>query len=165
MWSTTLTRRDHFHLQDLDGTGTCTVTGRHVTVALGDGTCDGDVAVLSVHVVSATSRVVTNLHSEILHRCLILLENLLTRNNLTNRLLQFLQFLHVVPESGFGGDDIGSEDSHSEDRRLGVLLGRDTTTDDFEFLQLSETLHDDRFESMILISVTICSLIFFICPH
>merc|ERR1719354_1314939 len=55
--------------------GTSTMTGCHVTITLSDGTCDGDVAVLPVHVVSSATRVVTNPDTKILHRCLILLEN------------------------------------------------------------------------------------------
>ena len=38
---------------DLDGVGPGSVPGSHVSVALGDGTVDGEVTVLSVHVVGA----------------------------------------------------------------------------------------------------------------
>ena len=38
---------------NLDGVGPGSVPGSHVSVALGDGTVDGEVTVLSVHVVGA----------------------------------------------------------------------------------------------------------------
>merc|ERR1719348_1981003 len=117
------------------------MTGSHVTVTLGDGSGDGDVAVLSVHVVGSTTGVVTNPHTKVLHRGLILLKDLFTGNNLSDGFLQFLQLLHVVPESGFGSDNIRSKDPHAKNWRLGVFLCWDTSSDDFEFLQLSETLH------------------------
>ena len=51
---------------NLDGVGPGSVPGSHVSVALGDGTVDGEVTVLSVHVVGAWSRVVSQPDTKIL---------------------------------------------------------------------------------------------------
>merc|ERR1719209_413975 len=52
--SAAFTCRNDLHLQDLDGAGTSTMTGSHVTVTLSDGTSHSDVPIFSVHVMGST---------------------------------------------------------------------------------------------------------------
>merc|ERR1712156_15904 len=164
--ATTFTCWNNYNFQDLDGAGTSTMTCSHIAVTLSDGTSHCDVAVLTVHVVCPTSGVITNPNSKILHRSLIFLKHLLTRHNFSHRFLQFLQFLHVVPETRFGSNNIRSKNPHAKYRGFGVLLSWHTSTNDLKFFQLAKTLHLHclNYSLMTLISVTICSLIFFICP-
>merc|ERR1711928_226664 len=96
--STAFTCWNFLHLQQ-DGASTSSMTGSHVTVTLGDGTSNSDIPVFPVHIMRSTSRVVTNPNPKVLDRGLILFKNLFAGNNFTNRFLQFLQFLHVIPES------------------------------------------------------------------
>lgn len=49
---------DGLDLEDVDSVGLGTMTGSHVTVGLGDGSSDGDITVLSVHVVVSGTGVV-----------------------------------------------------------------------------------------------------------
>ncbi len=57
---------DRLDLHDLDGVSARSVLGTHVSVALSDGTLGGQVSVLSVHVVCARARVVSQPDGEVL---------------------------------------------------------------------------------------------------
>merc|ERR1711962_160361 len=58
-----------------------------------------------------------------------------------NRFLQFLQLLHVIPKSGFSGNNIRGKNPHAEDWWFCVFFCWHTATDDLEFFQFSKTLH------------------------
>jgi len=92
-----LGRLNHLHLHDLDGAGSRAVTGTHVTVALGDGAGGSQVAVLAVHVVGATARVVAQPDAKVLDRRRSLLVHLLAQQNLSLGLLHFPQHGGKVP--------------------------------------------------------------------
>lgn len=66
-WPAALASCNLFHLHDLDGVRTGTVSGTHVSVALCDRAGSGQVPVLSVHVVSATSGIIAQPDAEVLH--------------------------------------------------------------------------------------------------
>lgn len=66
-WPAALASCNLFHLHDLDGVRTGTVSGTHVSVALCDCTSGGQVPVLPVHVVCATSGVVAQPDAKVLH--------------------------------------------------------------------------------------------------
>lgn len=54
-WPAALAGCNLLHLHDLDRVGPGTVSGTHVSVALGDGACGGQIPVFPVHVVGATA--------------------------------------------------------------------------------------------------------------
>lgn len=78
--------------------GTSAMAGSHVAVALGDGTADGQVAVLTVHVVSSRTRVITQPDAEVLDLQWSLLILALDGDNLTGGLLEFAQLAQEIPE-------------------------------------------------------------------
>lgn len=79
--------------------GTSAMAGSHVTVALGDGTADGQVAVLAVHVVSSRTGIITQPDAEVLDLQWSLLVLALDGDNLTGCLLEFAQLAQEIPES------------------------------------------------------------------
>ena len=50
-------------------------------------------------------------------------------DDLTSSLLDLAELLEEVPETGLGNDIVGSEESHAEKLRDGLLLGRKLTAD------------------------------------
>lgn len=125
---------DGLHLDDLDGVGTGTMTSAHVAVALCYGTTDRQVTVLAVHVVCARTGIVTQPDAKVLDfdwRCLV---NLLQGDNLASGLLELLQLAQEVPETGFGNNVVGSEDTHLVQRRLWLLLAWQLAANDLVFL-------------------------------
>lgn len=66
-WPAALASCNLFHLHDLDGVGTGTVSGTHVSVALCDCTSSGQVPVLPIHVVCATAGVIAQPDAKVLH--------------------------------------------------------------------------------------------------
>ena len=56
-------------------------------------------------------------------------------NDLSICLLDFSQLGEKVPESGFGNDCVGSEDSHAVEFRGWVGLGRQVAADDLVFVE------------------------------
>jgi len=128
--------RDGVHLDDLDGVGTGTVAGAHVAVALSDGTADGQVTVLAVHVVGARAGIVAQPDAEVLDLHGRRLVHLLDGHDLAGGLLELLQLAQEVPETGLGHDVVGSEDAHLVERRLGLLLAGQLAAHDLVLLQL-----------------------------
>ena len=79
---------DLLDLDDLDAIGLGAMASTHVSVALGDGPSDRVVAVLTVHVVVARARIVTQPHTEVLHHTGPRLEHL-QGNRVTIKILSF----------------------------------------------------------------------------
>lgn len=126
-----------FDLDDLDGVGTGTVTRGHVAVALSDGTANGQITVLAVHVVRTGARVVAQPDAEVLDAQRSLLQDALDRNDLSGGLLELTQLPQEVPEAGLGHDLVRCEDVHLEQLRVPILLGQLTPDDLQHFLELS----------------------------
>jgi hypothetical protein len=112
-WPAALASFNLFHLHDLDGVGTGTVSGTHVSVALWDCTSSGQVPVLPVHVVCATAGVTAWPDAKVLHAQGWLLKHLPAVHNLPGWLLHPLQLQHKVPEVGLGHHMVGCKDSHT----------------------------------------------------
>lgn len=108
----------------------------HVTVALSDSTSDGQVTVLTVHVVCTRTRVITQPDAEILDllRCALVLA--LDRDNLTGCLLEFAQLAEEIPEARLGDDVVWRKDDHLEEWRIFLLLRWQLAADDLVFLEL-----------------------------
>lgn len=113
-----------------------TMAGSHVTVALCNCASNGQVAVFTVHVVGARTRVVTQPDAEVLDLQRSLLELSLHRDDLAGGLLELTQLTQEIPESRLGNDVIRCEDDHLEEWRIWILLGRQFATDDLILLQL-----------------------------
>merc|ERR1711997_1058072 len=62
-----LSSGNNLHTDDLDSVGTGSVSSSHVPVALSDSLGDGEVPVLSVHVVGAGPGVISQPDAEVLH--------------------------------------------------------------------------------------------------
>lgn len=64
--STAFTSSNRFDSHDLNGVSTRAMTSAHVSVALCDGSLGGQITVLTVHVVCARARVVSQPDGEVL---------------------------------------------------------------------------------------------------
>lgn len=135
-----LIRSDGQHMREgdfhLDSMGTGTMASSHIPIALGDCVSDGQITVLSVHVVGSRTGIVTQPDAEVLDPDGSALVDLLDRHDLTGGLLELLQLTQEIPETGLGDDVVGSEDSHLVERSGRLLLGGQLAPDDFIFLQL-----------------------------
>ena len=127
----------HSRLDDLDRTVTSTVRSSHLLVALLHGAQKGHITVLLVHVVGSRARVVTQPNTEVLHLRSRLVDLPLTHaphthlvhsQNLSGSVLHLLQSVHEVPVAGLGSHSVRSEQSHSVDLGLGIVLRRKSTT-------------------------------------
>lgn len=94
----------------------------HVAVALGDCTSDGQVSVLTVHVVSSRTGIVSQPDTEVLDLQRSLFVLALDRDNFTSCLLELAELTQEIPETRLGNDVIWSEDDHPEEGRVLVLL-------------------------------------------
>lgn len=112
-----------------------------VLTARGDGIVGGDVTILSVHVVRAGTRIVTQPHTVILDTIGgIRFLNLFDLNNLTVGLLDFLETTQKVPEARLGHNVIGRKDGHSVERWVRVGLVHQVTTHNAILAQLKSNL-------------------------
>lgn len=136
MHTTCLRGWNRLHLDDLNGVGAGTMTSAHVTIALCDGTTNGQITVLAVHVVCARTRIVAQPDAEILDLDWRRFIYLLQGDDFAGGFLELLQLTQKVPETGFGDNVIGSEDTHFIQRRLWLFLAGQLTANDLVFLQL-----------------------------
>ena len=97
---------------NLDGVGPGPVPGSHVPVALGDGSGDGEVPVLTVHVVGAGPGVVSQPDAKVLDLKWLPFPDLLHGHDLTGGLLELPELPQEVPEAGLGNDLVGGKDPH-----------------------------------------------------
>lgn len=137
---------DWLDLEDVDTVSLGTMTGSHVTVALGDGSSDGVVTVLSVHVVVSGTGIVLEPDSVVLDGSGVLLELLLDREDLSVGLLHTTKHGDEVPETGLGDDMVGGEDLHLPDWSHWLLLRWDLASDNGVFVEnrLQTSSHDRR---------------------
>jgi hypothetical protein len=95
-----------------------------------DGISDRDVSIFSIHIMSASSRVVSQPNSVVLHsvRGFVFL-NLLYVNNFSVGFLHFSQSSGEVPEPWFSHYMVGRVDCHPIQRRIWVCLIGYSATD------------------------------------
>lgn len=115
-------------LDDLDVASHGSVSAGHIVVHLTDGTVEGDISVLLVHVVGAASASVAQPNSEVLDLGRVLLEDLGDIEDLATSSLSLGERLHVVPELGLGHNLVAGEDLHSINLRARVLGSGSSTT-------------------------------------
>ena len=126
---------------DLDGSGTAAVTAGHLVVQLGDGTGEGEVTELAVHVVGAGAGVVTEPDAVVLDDAGVLLGDLGAVEDLTGGLLHLAELVEVVPKLGLGDDRVGGEEDHPVSLGVRVIVGGHVPADDLVLTHLSRDGH------------------------
>lgn len=96
----------------------------HLGMELTDGTVQGDVTVLLVHVVVASTRLIAEDNAEGLNMGGFALEDLIDGQDLSLGALGLELASQMVPELGLGDHLISGEETDGIDLRAGVLLGR-----------------------------------------
>ena len=124
-------------LDDMDALVPGAVATRHLAVHLGDGSAEGRVAVLLVHVHIILARQVLQDNAVILDGGALALKDLGDRNDLTLTLADLVLALHLIPEPGAREDGVLGEHSNPEARRIGVAFRRRLSADDPVLLDLS----------------------------
>jgi hypothetical protein len=110
------------------------MTRAHVAVARCHRTANGQVTVLSVHVVGARPRVVAQPDAKVLDLQRCLLEHTLDGHNFAGGLLEFAQLTQEIPETGLGNDLVGRKDVHFEEGRRWLLFGGQFTANHLVFV-------------------------------
>ena len=111
--------RDLANLDDLQARRAHAVAGRHLLVKRVDGFVHADLAVLLVRVVEARARLVADPDPKVLNRRDVLFEDLVARDDLTVRLLNFLKAGQEVPGVKNGLDAMDGGWKVSDDGRGG----------------------------------------------
>merc|ERR1719348_2286905 len=139
--SATLASCDSLTSDDLDGVSSCSMSGTHVSVALGDGAIGRHIPVLSVHVVSARPGVVSQPDTKVLNFEGEFFLDQFTGNNFSGGLLELSQLTQKVPESGLSHNVIRSKNSHPVQRSYRFSIRWQFSTDHGIFLQGTLSLH------------------------
>ena len=126
----------HARPDDLNRVLSSTVATSHLHVHLGNGTAEGDVSVLLVHVDGIGTGQVSEDNTVVADGTGLLLVNLAGRDDLTLNLADLVLALHVVPELGAGEDGVALEDAHAVEGRVGGLLSGQGSSHDVELSQL-----------------------------
>jgi len=114
---------------DLDGTGTATMTPSHFVVQLRNGTSKFQIAVLAVHVVGSRPRVIPEPDSIVLNSARVFLNNFHAVEDLASCLLHLTELTHEIPKLRLGCDGVGGEDDHAVRLRVGVFVGASLSAD------------------------------------
>jgi len=123
---------------DLDRVLGSAMTTGHFHVHLGDGTAEGDISVLLVHVNGTSAGQVAKNDTVVSDGTSLSLEDLRGGDDLTLDLTDLVLSLHVVPELGPGENGVSVEHSHAVELGLGVLGSGERTTHDIELSQLRQ---------------------------
>ena len=123
---------------DLDGVQRSRVATRQLHVHLRDGTAEGHISVLLVHVNGTRAGQVAKNDTVVPDSASLLLEDLTGGDDFTLNFANLVLSLHVVPELGPGKNGVPLEDTHSVEGRVRVRLRGEGTTHDVELSQLSK---------------------------
>ena len=134
--SSHISLRDDGSSDDLNRLVAGRVSSAHLHVQLGDGTVEGSVSVLLVHVDGDGTGQVSKNNSIILDAARLLLEDLAGGHDLSLNLSDLVLSLHVVPELAAGEHGVGGEHTHSEELGLRVSLRGVSSTDNVELSDL-----------------------------
>jgi hypothetical protein len=129
-------------LDDLDIASHSSVSSSHIVVHLTDGTSEGGVSVLLVHIVLAASTSVSQPDGEVLYLHRVLVEDLGDIQDFTTGSLSLSEGLHIVPELRLSNNLVTSEDLHSENLRAWVLHGWGSTTDQLVEVHLRDRVRE-----------------------
>ena len=121
---------------DLDRVMGGAMSTGHLHVHLADGSAEGHVSVLFVHVNSIGTGEVTK-HDAIVPDCArLLLEDFACGDDFTLNLANLMLSLHVIPELGASEHSVLLEHSHSVELRIGALLGSKSSSHNKELSHL-----------------------------
>ena len=123
---------------DLDRVLGSAMTTGHLHVHLGDGTAEGNISVLLVHVNGTSAGQVTKNDTVVSDGTTLSLEDLRGGDDLTLDLADLVLSLHVVPELGPGENGVSVEHSHAVELGLWVLGRWERTTHDVELSTLRQ---------------------------
>ena len=123
---------------DLDGVLSGAMATGHLHVHLRDGTAEGHISVLLVHVNGTRAGQVAKNDTVVPDSASLLLEDLTGGDDFTLNFANLVLSLHVVPELGPGKNGVPLEDTHSVEGRVRVRLRGEGTTHDVELSQLSK---------------------------
>lgn len=108
----------------------------HLHVHLGDGSAEGHVSVLLVHVNGTCAGEVTENNAVVFDGANLLLKDLTRGDDLTLNLANLVLSLHVVPELRPGKDGVSLEHTHSIELGVRNLLSCEGSSDDKELSHL-----------------------------
>ena len=130
---------------NLDGVLSGAMATGHLHVHLRDGTAEGNISVLLVHVDGTRAGQVAKNDTVVPDSASLLLKDLAGRDDFTLNFANLVLPLHVVPELGPGENGVPLEDTHSVEGRVWVRLRGEGTTHNVELSQLSnENEHQIR---------------------
>ena len=121
---------------DVDGAWVGSVVSAHFLVKLRNGSVQGDVSELLVHVMESGSGLHAQHDSVGFHVSGVLLVDVVDSENLSVGSLQFVQSSHLKPETGLGDDLILSENSHRKDLGLRLLFGGQSSAENQKLLNI-----------------------------
>lgn len=121
---------DHHGPDDRDGVGGGSVVSGHLGVELADGSVEGHVSVLLVHVVVGGPGLVPQDNAEGLDVVGLPLEDLVDGEDLSLGSLGLELATQVVPELGLGDDLVPGEETDGIDLGAGVFLGGQLPSED-----------------------------------
>ena len=107
---------------DLNGVMGGAMSTGHLHVHLADGSAEGHVSVLLVHVNSIGTGEVTKNDAIVPDCARLLLEDFACGDDFTLNLANLMLSLHVIPELGASENSVLLEHSHSVELGIGVLL-------------------------------------------
>ena len=127
---------DNGGLDDLDGFPSGGMSSGHLKVELRDGSAEGHVTVLLVHVDGAGTGVVSHEDAEVLHASGLLLGNLTGVDDLAFYSADLVLALHVIPELGSGENLVAGKNADAVQGRLCNGSGRQLSSDNIELTNL-----------------------------
>merc|ERR1712076_332949 len=107
----------------------------------------------AVHVMGSRSRVVPEPNSEILDLEGLSLLDFFHADNLASGLLELAKLTQKVPKSRLCDNGVRREDSHSVERSLGFIGGRQFAANHLEFTESSTGLHRESKKISLLSSI------------
>lgn len=131
---------DHAGSDDLDGVLGGAMTSSHLHVHLGDGTADGAVSVLLVHVHRSCAGQVSQNNAVVSDAAGLSLEDLGGGDDLTLDLADLVLTFHEVPELRPGEDGVAAEHAHSVECWVRVRLSGEASAHNVELSQLWKSM-------------------------
>ena len=132
---------DNSSSDDLNGTWSGTMSTGHLIVKLSDGTAKGEVSVLTVHIVSSRSGVISQPDTVVLDVSGVLLVDLDNVKDFSGRLLHLSELVHEIPVLGSSDDNVWGEDKHSVSLWVWELGGWCLSSDNLVLVHWSTDSH------------------------
>mmetsp|Transcript_1253 Transcript_1253/g.1832 ORF Transcript_1253/g.1832 Transcript_1253/m.1832 type:complete len:202 (-) Transcript_1253:176-781(-) len=122
IWSLQILSFQNCSANDLDGTWSSAVSTSHLVIQLRDRSSQGQITILTVHIVGTATRIISDPNTVVLYNPRILFHQLNTIQNLTGCFLHLAELVQVVPELGLCNNWVWSEDDHPVGFRIWVVF-------------------------------------------